>query len=38
MAIPGAVYGVLMYGGGLLFALTMRCFARDPAMQAAHAA
>lgn len=37
MAIPGAVYGVLMYGGGLLFALTMRRFVRDPAVQAAHA-
>lgn len=24
MAIPGALYGVIMYGGGLLFALTMR--------------
>ena len=24
MAIPGALYGVLMYAGGLLFALTMR--------------
>lgn len=29
MAIPGAVYGVLMYAGGLLFALTMRRFVRD---------
>lgn len=38
MAIPGAVYGVLMYGGGLLFALTMRRFARDHQMEAAHAA
>jgi len=38
MAIPGAVYGVLMYGGGLLFALTMRRFARDHKMEAAHAA
>ncbi len=38
MAIPGAVYGVLMYGGGLLFALTMRRFARGPAVQAAHSA
>ena len=24
MAIPGAIYGVLMYAGGLLFALAMR--------------
>ncbi len=36
MAIPGAVYGVLMYGGGLLFALTMRRFARDAGAPAAH--
>jgi len=26
MAIPGALYGVLMYAGGLLFALTVRRF------------
>lgn len=26
MAVPGAVYGVVMYGGGLLFALAMRRF------------
>jgi len=26
MAIPGAIYGVLMYVGGLLFALTLRRF------------
>ena len=26
LAIPGALYGVLMYGGGLLFALGMRRF------------
>ncbi|RZI86517.1 MAG: bile acid:sodium symporter family protein [Rubrivivax sp.] len=26
MAVPGAVYGVVMYGGGMLFALTMRRF------------
>jgi BASS family bile acid:Na+ symporter len=26
MAIPGALYGVLMYAGGLVFALTMRRF------------
>lgn len=24
MAIPGALYGVLMYAGGLLFAFTVR--------------
>ncbi|MDT8990288.1 bile acid:sodium symporter family protein [Curvibacter sp. APW13] len=28
MAIPGALYGVLMYAGGLVFALTMRRFTR----------
>jgi BASS family bile acid:Na+ symporter len=28
MAIPGAVYGVLMYAGGLLFAFGMRRFTR----------
>ena len=38
MAIPGAVYGVLMYGSGLLFALTMRRCARDHALDAAPAA
>ncbi|MEZ5606935.1 MAG: bile acid:sodium symporter family protein [Burkholderiaceae bacterium] len=38
MAIPGAVYGVLMYAGGLVFALTMRRFANKPAPGAAHAA
>ena len=27
MAIPGAIYGVLMYAGGLAFALAMRRFA-----------
>ncbi|MDO9005637.1 MAG: bile acid:sodium symporter family protein [Aquabacterium sp.] len=26
MAVPGAVYGAVMYGGGLLFALAMRRF------------
>jgi BASS family bile acid:Na+ symporter len=26
LAIPGALYGVLMYAGGLVFALTMRRF------------
>lgn len=32
MAIPGAVYGVLMYAGGLLFAFAMRrVMAADPA-------
>jgi BASS family bile acid:Na+ symporter len=32
MAIPGAVYGVLMYAGGLLFAFAMRRFmAAEPA-------
>ena len=29
MAIPGALYGVLMYAGGLLFALAMRRFTRS---------
>ena len=29
MAIPGAVYGVLMYAGGLVFALAMRRMAQD---------
>lgn len=28
MAIPGALYGVLMYAGGLVFALAMRRFTR----------
>ncbi len=28
MAIPGALYGVLMYAGGLVFALTMRRLSR----------
>jgi BASS family bile acid:Na+ symporter len=31
MAIPGAVYGVLMYAGGLAFALTMRRFTQEAA-------
>lgn len=31
MAVPGAVYGVLMYAGGLLFALTMRRFTAQAA-------
>ena len=30
MAIPGAVYGVLMYAGGLAFAFGMRRFTGDP--------
>jgi len=30
MAIPGALYGVLMYAGGLLFAFTMRRFMGAP--------
>ena len=29
MAIPGAVYGVLMYAGGLAFAFTMRRFTQE---------
>ncbi len=29
MAIPGALYGVLMYAGGLVFALAMRQFTRS---------
>ncbi|MDB5747810.1 MAG: hypothetical protein JWP72_2658, partial [Massilia sp.] len=29
MAIPGALYGVLMYAGGLVFAYSMRRFATD---------
>ncbi len=35
MAIPGALYGVLMYAGGLLFALGMRRFLRPDATRAA---
>jgi BASS family bile acid:Na+ symporter len=31
MAIPGALYGVLMYAGGLLFALAMRKLLPTPA-------
>lgn len=38
MAMPGAVCGLLMYGGGLLSALTMRRFALDQAVDAASAA
>lgn len=34
MAIPGALYGVLMYAGGLVFAYSMRRFATDEAGQA----
>jgi BASS family bile acid:Na+ symporter len=37
MAIPGALYGVTMYVGGLLFALTMRRYAPAPACAAAPA-
>lgn len=33
MAIPGAVYGVLMYLGGLAFAFAMRRFTRDELQQ-----
>jgi len=29
MAVPGAVYGVVMYGGGLLFALVVRRFTQE---------
>lgn len=29
MAVPGAVYGVVMYAGGLLFALVMRRFTEE---------
>ena len=35
MAIPGALYGVLMYVGGLLFALTMRRFINPSSAQSA---
>ncbi|WP_119966541.1 bile acid:sodium symporter family protein [Simplicispira lacusdiani] len=38
MAIPGALYGVLMYAGGLVFALAMRRFGRGRAPEAVHAA
>lgn len=38
MAIPGALYGVLMYAGGLVFALAMRRFTRDRAPEAVHVA
>ena len=34
MAIPGAVYGVLMYAGGLAFAYGMRRFTAAPAATA----
>jgi BASS family bile acid:Na+ symporter len=30
MAVPGAIYGVLMYAGGLLFALSLRRFVEEP--------
>ena len=36
MAIPGALYGVLMYVGGLLFAWVMRRYVAVP--DVAHAA
>lgn len=38
MAIPGALYGVLMYAGGLVFAAAMRRFGHGRATEAAHAA
>lgn len=38
MAIPGAVYGVLMYAGGLAFAYGMRRFMAAPATSTAPAA
>ena len=34
MAIPGALYGVLMYAGGLVFAYSMRRFATEEAAKA----
>lgn len=40
MAVPGAIYGVLMYAGGLLFAFGMRRFTgdhRSPLPQGEHA-
>ena len=36
MAIPGALYGVLMYAGGLLFAFTMRRFVDAPTAAPTH--
>ena len=36
MAIPGALYGVLMYVGGLLFAWVMRRFVAEPDVTASH--
>ncbi|RZU01021.1 bile acid:sodium symporter family protein [Rivibacter subsaxonicus] len=33
LAVPGAVYGVLMYGGGLLFAFALRRYAEAPEAQ-----
>ena len=30
MAVPGAIYGVLMYAGGLVFALSLRRFVEKP--------
>jgi bile acid:Na+ symporter, BASS family len=35
LAVPGAVYGVLMYGGGLLFAFALRRYAEAPEAQPA---
>ena len=34
MAVPGALYGVLMYAGGLLFAFSMRRFTASEPVQA----
>lgn len=36
MAIPGALYGVMMYAGGLLFAGVMRRFVAPPPQPASH--
>ena len=38
MAVPGAIYGVLMYGGGLIFAMTMRRFIGQTEPEAASVA
>lgn len=37
MAVPGALYGVLMYAGGLVFAMAMRRFIAMPDLQPAPA-
>lgn len=37
MAIPGALYGVLMYVGGLLFAWVMRRYVAEPQVASPHA-